>query len=222
MTLIALTGGIACGKSTVAEWFRQEGATVIDADAISHALTQREGEALPLIRKAFGNEVFHPDGELNRANLAKKAFGDEGMLAKLNGILHPLVLRRMEEEIEKFRTAGLSAVVLDVPLLYEAGLENRVNWVICVSAPEELQIKRLTARDGLTQKQAKARIRSQWPLQEKERRADDVIRTDQPPEEVRAQALRIYAARANHPKPAGSAPGRRYPFDDSIAACPTK
>ena len=203
MTLIALTGGIACGKSTVAEWLRQEGAAVIDADAISRDLTQRAGEALPMIRQTFGNEVFRPDGELDRASLAEKVFKDEEMLAKLNGILHPLVLRRMEEEIERFQRAGFSAVVLDVPLLYEAGLENRADWVVCVSAPEELQIQRLIARDGLVRKQAEARIRSQWPLQEKERRADDVIRTDRPPEEVRAHALRIYAARAgaNGPEP---------------------
>jgi len=196
MILIALTGGIACGKSTVAEWLRQEGAAVIDADAISRSLTHREGEALPLIRQTFGNEVFRPDGELDRVRIAEKVFGDREMLAKLNRILHPLVLRRMEEEIERFRRAGLSAVVLDIPLLYEAGLESRVDWVICVSAPEELQIQRLIDRDGLTRNQAEARIRSQWPCLEKELRADDVIRTDKNPEEVRDQALRIYAARA--------------------------
>ncbi|MCL1854264.1 MAG: dephospho-CoA kinase [Clostridia bacterium] len=196
MTLIAITGGIACGKSTVAEWLRQEGAAVIDADAVSRTLTQRGGEALPLIRRTFGNEMFHPDGELDRARLAEKVFGDEKALAKLNGILHPLVLRRMEDEIKILLKAGHSTLVLDVPLLYEAELESMADWVVCISAPEELQIQRLIARDGLTRNQAEVRISSQWPLQEKERRADEVIHTDRPPEEVRAHALRMYAARA--------------------------
>ncbi len=196
MWTIALTGGIACGKTTVAGWLREAGARVIDADAISRELTAPGGPALPAILEAFGPGVFRPDGTLDRAGLGQIVFGNESARRRLNGILHPLVQGRMREEMEKCRKSGVLIVVLDVPLLFEAGMEYLADKVICVSAPEALQIKRLRERDGLTEAQAQARIRSQWPLQEKERRADGVIRTEGPLQEVRQQTLQLYESLA--------------------------
>lgn len=192
MRIIALTGGIACGKTTVAGWLREAGAAVIDADAISRELTAPAGAALPLIRQAFGDGVFHGDGALNRAALAHLVFGDQEARARLEGILHPMIRRRMEEELQACRKMGVSIVVLDVPLLFEAGMEDMAEAVVCVSAPREVQIRRLQSRDGLTREQALARIRSQWPLTEKERRSHAVIDTQGPAEQVRRRVMELY------------------------------
>lgn len=192
MRTIALTGGIACGKTTIAGWLREAGATVIDADGISRALTGPGGEALPAIREAFGPDMFGTDGQLNRGTLGKVVFESSAAREKLNGILHPRIERRMVQEMEHCRKAGISVVVLDVPLLYEAGMEKLADKVICVSAPRELQIRRLEERNGLTRQEAEVRIQSQWPLDEKEKRADGVISTDRPISQVRGEALALY------------------------------
>ncbi len=192
MRTIALTGGIACGKTTVAGWLRETGAVVIDADAISRKLTVPQGPALPAIRQAFGDAMFTPEGALDRAALGRRVFGDQAAREKLNGILHPMILAMMRQEMENCRKAGVLNVVLDVPLLYEAGMEGLADKVICVSAPERLQLERLIQRDGLTREQALRRIHSQWSLAEKEKRADGVIHTEGPRRQVRADALQLY------------------------------
>ena len=192
MKIIALTGGIACGKSMVAEILRKLGAAVVDADFISRALTAPAGEALPAIFTAFGKEVREPEGTLDRAALAAKVFEDAKAREQLNRILHPLIQKCMEAEISAYRDRGFSVVILDVPLLYEAGMEMMADEVWCMSAPEEIQIRRMEVRDGLNREQALSRIRSQWPLLEKEARADCVIFTDRPLTEVKAEIERLY------------------------------
>ena len=194
MRKIALTGGIACGKSTVAGWLREMGAEVIDCDLISHALTAPGGEALPALFEAFGEGIRNADGTLNRQALAAIVFTDDAARVRLNGILHPLIEARMEEKIAKCRKNGLSIVILEVPLLYEAHMAHIADEVWCISAPEDIQVRRLMKRNGLMLEQAEARIRSQWPLAEKELLADVVIDTGKPEEEVRAEVSRIFAA----------------------------
>ena len=192
MTVLGLTGGIACGKSTVAEWLRQLGAAVLDADAISRSLTAPGGAALPVIHKAFGSAVFAADGTLNRAALATCVFADEESRLRLNEILHPMIEHILQQKMEDCRKSGVQIVVLDVPLLYEAGMERLADVVACVSAAEETQVSRLHVRDGLNRQQALLRVQSQWPLREKERRADYVIRTDVSKEEARRQTVQLY------------------------------
>jgi len=192
MRIIGLTGGIACGKSTVAGWLKEIGAAIIDADAISRELTGPAGEALPAIREAFGEEIFNENGTLDRAALASRVFADPAERQKLNGIVHPLVNERIQSGLRHCRETGATGVILEVPLLYEAGMESLADEVWCVSATEEEQVKRLKARDGLSRKQAISRIRSQWPLAEKELRADTVIHTDGPLEELRRQVAALY------------------------------
>ena len=123
MRVIGLTGGIACGKSNVSDTLRQLGAVIIDGDVLSRELTQPGGEALPAIREAFGDGVFHPDGTLDRRALGAVVFGDDEKRAALDGIMQPmlrkLILRRMDEA----RQRGAALCVLDMPLLYEAGLD---------------------------------------------------------------------------------------------------
>ena len=177
MRVIGLTGGIACGKSNVSDTLRQLGAVIIDGDVLSRELTQPGGEALPAIREAFGDGVFHPDGTLDRRALGAVVFGDDEKRAALDGIMQPmlrkLILRRMDEA----RQRGAALCVLDMPLLYEAGLDALCQRVWCVYIPRETQIERLMARDGFTREEAEARLRSQFPALEKARRAQVVIDT---------------------------------------------
>ncbi len=171
--VVGLTGGIACGKSTLAKALMDAGAQVIDADDISRALTAPGGEALPAVRQVFGDAVF--DGEvLNRARLGQLVFQDEEKRLQLNVIIHPLVIAKMQAQMD----ALPGIVVIVVPLLYESGMEMMCNEVWCAYIPQDEQIRRLRARDHLTHKQALARVRSQMPAMTKARLADRVIRTD--------------------------------------------
>lgn len=194
MRIIGLTGGIACGKSTIAKMFRELGASVVDADAVSARLTGPGGAALGGIREAFGEDVFFPDGTLDRAALGAIVFSDAARLEALNAVTHPLIRERMLEEIESCRKSGASIVLLDVPLLFEAGFDDLAEVTLCASAPEERQIERLKARNGLSRREALERIRSQWPLEEKERRCDIVISTDIPMKELRDKVRKLYLA----------------------------
>ncbi len=194
MKIIGLTGGIACGKSTVAAMLRDLGASIVDADQLSRELTGPGGEGLPALRDAFGPYVFYPDGTLNRSVLAALVFNNEEEREKLNRATHPLIHQKVLEEIETCRKMGALVVVLDVPLLFEAGVDALADITVCASAPEERQIERLRTRSGLTQEQAVSRIRSQWPLAEKERRSDIVLNTDRPLESLRLDVQRLYNA----------------------------
>lgn len=177
MRIIGLTGGIACGKSNVSETLAELGACIIDGDRISRDLTQDGGAALPAIRKAFGDRVFRADGTLDRKALGTLVFQDDKQLKRLNALMHPMIIAETERAIKKARAAGFAVCVLDMPLLYEAGLDRLCDTVWCVWIPEQLQIERLTARDGLTEAQARARIQSQMPTDEKKLRAAVVIDT---------------------------------------------
>ena len=192
MKIIALTGGIACGKTTLANMLRELGAPVIDADAISRSLTAPGGKALPALREAFGGEVFQDGQTLNRAALAARVFQDPEQLRKLNAVTHPLIIERMQSEIERCRESGAPVVVLDVPLLFETGLDRLADETVCVSAPLPVQLKRLMTRNGLTEEHAMRRIQSQMPLCEKEKLADRTISTDRPLEELRARMGHLY------------------------------
>lgn len=192
MKIIGLTGGIACGKSTIAGILRGLGATVVDADAIYDNLTNPGGEALPRIRDAFGDFVFYPDDTLDRSTLSAIVFQNDEELSKLNAATHPLIQRRMLEEVEICRKMGVLVVVLDVPLLFETGMGSLADVTVCASAPFEKQIERLKTRSGLNREQALQRIHSQWPLSEKERRSDIVIHTDKPLAELTQEVHKLY------------------------------
>jgi len=188
---IGLTGSIACGKSTVSGFLRENGYTVIDADAISHALTAPGGAALPAIREAFGDGVF--TGEcLDRRALGSLVFADSQKRAQLNAILHPMILSAIYAALEE-SDAPDTLVFADVPLLYECGMEDHFDRIWVVAAQEETQLDRLMMRDHLTKDEAISRIRSQMPLEEKCRRADSVIHTDGPIPHTQKQVRRLLA-----------------------------
>lgn len=172
--VLGLTGGIACGKSSVARTLRDCGVPVLDADAISRALTAPGGEALPMIRRVFGDSVF--DGELlNRRALGAIVFSDGERRSALEQIIHPLVIARMQRQTLACRAR---IVGWDVPLLYETGMDECCDEVWCVYVSGQEQLARVMTRDRLSEKEARARIDSQLPLREKMRRADRLVCTE--------------------------------------------
>lgn len=201
MRVIAITGGIGSGKTTVAGWIRETGVPVVDADAISRALTAEGGEALPAIRQAFGNGVFYPDGTLDRAALAALVFTDDPAPRKaLEHILHPMVIARMRDALQKLKAQGTPVAVIEVPLLYESGTQTMADTVICVTAREETRLKRLMERSGLTREQALSRMRAQQDVAKTEALADYTLSTDATTAENKRNALRLWQQIANERK----------------------
>jgi dephospho-CoA kinase len=172
--IIGLTGGIASGKSTLSRALLDMGAHVIDADKISHELTIVDGVALPAIREAFGDRVFTEEA-LDRRALGDMVFADAAALDRLNGIMRPLIQAEMLRQIDSL--SDQPALILDVPLLYEAGLDKLCDEVWCAWVPRWQQLRRLMRRDGLSLRQALQRVNSQMPGREKARRANHVINT---------------------------------------------
>lgn len=173
--VLGLTGGIGSGKSTVARMLAAHGAQVIDADALAREAVAPGSPGLAAIRARFGDEVFAPDGGLDRQALGARVFGDPHLRAVLNGIVHPEVARLAMTRIQSLREAGAGLIVYDVPLLYENSLDRVLPEVVVVDAPLDARYQRLRSRDGLSKEAVDARIAAQMPLEEKVRRADWVI-----------------------------------------------
>jgi len=193
MALVGLTGGIATGKSTVAGIFKRYGATVIDADALAREVVEPGKPAWREIVKTFGKAVINPDRTLNRQALGTKVFGHPGRLRQLERIIHPRVAR---EQIRLTKQAALNdpraIVIYDVPLLFEAGIDKRVDAIIVVTADRETQIARLKKRNGLSRTEALRRIKSQMPLAEKRRLADYTIDGTLPLPQLRQQVRLLH------------------------------
>ena len=193
MLVLGLTGGIACGKSTISLTLKELGAVIVDGDVLSRELTAENGPALPDIRRAFGDDVFHPDGSLNRRALGSVVFADGKARATLDGIMQPLLLTLILRDMEDARNSGAAVCVLDMPLLYEKGLERLCDRVWCAYVPRETQLERLMQRDGFTREEAENRLRSQLPAEEKAARADVVIDTSGPMDYTKAYVISLYA-----------------------------
>ena len=190
MKVIGLTGGIATGKTTVVDMFRQLGAVVIEADAIAREVVVPGSPALQQIVETFGKEVLRPDGTLDRGRLATIIFTDESARLRLNAITHPRIRQRIKEDVARLRAADPSAVVIiDVPLLLDTAGRDvfGLNGVIVVSADQEVQIDRVMTRDGLSRDEALQRLASQRPVAEKAKEADWAIDNSGTMEETRRQ-----------------------------------
>lgn len=198
MLTLGLTGGIACGKSTISLTLRELGAVIIDGDVLSRELTAPGGAALPALREAFGPEVFHPDGTLNRRALGALVFTDDQARDTLDGIMQPLLRGMIRQGMEEARSCGASVCVLDMPLLYEKGLEELCDRVWCAYIPRETQLSRLMERDGFTREEALARLRSQLPAEEKAARADVVIDTSGTIQYTKGCVIALYAKEVGH------------------------
>jgi dephospho-CoA kinase len=193
MILVGLTGGLATGKSTVARLFQDCGAVVLDADVLARQVVAPGTPAWKAIVRAFGAGVLRPDRTIDRARLGALVFRHRAKLKTLNAIVHPRVAReqaRLTREIT--RKDPKAVVIYDVPLLFEAGVDKRVDRVIVVSAGRETQVERLMSRNGFTRAEALRRIRAQAPLQDKRQRADYVLDGDQPLAQLRADVRRTF------------------------------
>ena len=173
--VIGLTGGIACGKSTVARMLKNKGAVVIDADGEARNLMEAGSPTWKDVVAEFGPEILLPDNSIDRQYLGKLVFGDENARARLNSLTHPRLIELIAEKIQMLKEQGYSAIVLDAPLLFEAGAEQLVDFTWVVAVDEQIQLERLLARDSITMSQARQRIDAQMPLAEKKARGDVVI-----------------------------------------------
>ncbi|MNJ37088.1 Dephospho-CoA kinase [compost metagenome] len=173
---IGLTGGIATGKSTVSRMLVKRGAVLIDADVIAREVMEPGHPVLLAVQKRFGAAVIHKDGTLNRKKLGEIVFSDPEERKALNEITHPAIRAEMRTRMADFEEAQPGRlVVVDIPLLYESGLDTMFDQVMVVYVPREIQLSRLMERDGLTLEQAEARIRAQMDIEWKKERADILI-----------------------------------------------
>jgi dephospho-CoA kinase len=193
MVVAGLTGGIATGKSTVAAVFEEAGARLIDADRIARAAVRKGAPAHEAIVAHFGAGVLLDDGEIDRRRLAAVIFNDPAEQRALEQIVHPQVRQEIDRRIELIRQQAPEAlVIVDIPLLFESGMQSGLDAVIVVYAPEHLQLERLMARDGLAAPEARARIRSQMPIESKKSLATQVIDNSGSLESTRAQTMEVY------------------------------
>lgn len=191
MKWIGLTGGIATGKSTVSSVLRTLGYEVLDADEISRLVTGPGGEALPAIFTAFGDQLKNGDGSLNRKALADLVFGREEQRRKLEAIIHPLVRSRIHAEKKRLENAGKNVAFYDVPLLYENNMAGDFDAVLVVAAPEELQLQRLMKRNSLNDSEARQRLKSQIPIEEKQKKTPYVIHNSKDLEFLNHEVTRV-------------------------------
>jgi dephospho-CoA kinase len=195
MFVIGLTGSIAMGKTTTAKLFAEEGVPVHDADAAVHRLY--EGEAAAAIEAAFPGTT--KEGKVDRAALSRRVLGAPEALQRLEAIVHPLVRQLEERFLAAAEKSGAKIAVLDIPLLFETGAERRVDAVVVVTAPPEVQRARALAR-GMSEAQFEALLARQMGDAEKRARADFVVDTAHGIEAARAQVRDILAAVAKMPR----------------------
>ena len=190
MFLVGLTGGIAAGKSTVAKRWQELGAIEIDADQLAREVVEPGTQGLSDIIREFGSEVIAADGTLDRSKLGAAVFNDPVQLAKLNGIVHPLVQARTRELIA---TAPNDAIVVyNVPLMVEADVNHPFDFVVTVEAPEDKQIERMVKNRGMSATDAQSRIRSQASPIERANVADRILNSNQSLELLLKDADALY------------------------------
>jgi dephospho-CoA kinase len=192
MLRVALTGGIATGKSYVLDQFRRRGVPCLDADELAHGVTSAGTQATLAIAARFGADVLAADGAVDRKKIGPIVFADAAARHDLEALVHPAVYRAIAAGLRAFELVGGAPFALvDVPLLYETGHASDFNRVIATVCPPDLQIKRLIDR-GINRREAQQRLDAQMPAIEKAARADFVIRTDGSFEETDRQVDEIY------------------------------
>lgn len=190
MIVFGLTGSYGSGKSTVAAVFREMGVRVIDADQLAREVIEPGTEAYQEIVQAFGSEVVLPDGSLNREAIGRLVFEDRKKREKLESIIHPRVREAERQQVTAAAEAGDELVVLDVPLLFETGLDNECDLTCVVIVDEDQRMARLADR-GVSTEEVRRRLEAQMPQEEKMSRADFIINNTGTLEQTRRQAVRI-------------------------------
>ncbi len=193
MIVIGVTGGVGTGKSTVARMFQQLGAVVLDADRLAHHVMEPKRLAWRRIVKAFGEEILNEDHTINRKRLAGVVFANEARRTQLERIVHPVVLRELKRRLHRVRRSRrIPAVVLDVPLLLEAGAQDMADALVVVTAPPEAQRQRLRKQHGWSEEETDARIAAQWDLSAKAALADYVVDNARGVDATRTQVKHIW------------------------------
>lgn len=194
--VLGLTGSLGMGKTTAARYFADAGVPVHDSDAVVHALY--EGKAVPAIEQAFPGSTS--GGKVDRAKLAAMVLDDPAALARLEAIVHPLVSESTDEFLADAKVKNAPVVVLDVPLLFETDTYRRCDAIVVVSAPAEVQRRRVLERPGMSEEKFNAILAKQLPDAEKRRRADFIVDSSQDFEHSRAQVRDILRAVAKMAK----------------------
>jgi len=194
MIVVGLTGGIATGKTTVADMLRRHGATIIDTDQLSREVTAPGAPAFDDIVQAFGPNLLTDHGTLDRKRLGSLVFADPDLRGRLERITHPRIRDELRRRLAELRSASHppQVVIAVIPLLFETGAERDVDVTVAVVAPDAEQARRLMARDGLSRPDAEARVRAQMPVDEKRRRADFVIDASGTLEETATQTQKLW------------------------------
>jgi len=195
MKVIGLNGGIGSGKSTVSQFLAELGAVIIDADRVGHEAFKPDTELWREVVAAFGRQVLTPSGEIDRKKLGKIVFGNAELLSRLNQIMHPRMYDMVKVQLEEYRRWGVEVVVLEAPLLLEAGWTSLVDEVWVTVASESTVLKRLQERVGLSKEESLSRIRSQLSSEERIKRADVVINTDCSLDELKARVRELWERR---------------------------
>lgn len=184
MRIIGLTGGIGSGKSTVSSYLKDRGYEIVDADKIARQVTDIGSPVLAELKDAFGGEIFLPDGALDRKRLGSMVFSDAEKKERLDEITHREICARIETAVREF---GGTVIFLDVPLLYETGMESLTDEVWVVDVEDDVRIRRVMERDGLSKQEVLNRIAGQLPREEKLKRADRVLSNSGTQEELYKQ-----------------------------------
>jgi dephospho-CoA kinase len=190
---IALTGGIATGKSTVAKMFAELGAVILDADETAREVTQPGTTCLLRLRGLLGSDYFDQDGLLKRQKLRSAIIRDPPLRSQVNAILHPCISAAMQSEYEGWaKTDPTRVVIFDIPLLFEARAESRFDTIILTYAPRQIQIERLMARDKVSRPEAEATLTMQLPIELKKDKSHIIIDNSLDLDHTRSQVRRAW------------------------------
>ena len=192
MKVVGLTGGIGSGKSTVSQFLAELGAVIIDADRVGHEAFKPDTELWREVVAAFGGHILTTNGDIDRKKLGEIVFGNAELLSRLNQIMHPRMYALVKAQLEEYRRRGVGVVVLEAPLLIEAGWASLVDEVWVTVATESTVLRRLQEKVGLSEQEALARIRSQLSSEERIKQASVVINTDCDLDELKAKLRQLW------------------------------
>ena len=192
MKVVGLTGGIGSGKSTMARFLAELGAVVVDADKVGHEAFKAGTGLWQQVTAAFGKQILAPDGDIDREKLGKVVFDSPEALERLNRIMHPAMSDIIKAQVEEYRRQGAGVVVIEAPLLVEAGWTSLADEVWVTTATEAAVLKRLRERAGMSEQESLARIRSQLPSEERLKHADVIIDTDCELSELKARVKELW------------------------------
>lgn len=187
--IIGLTGGIASGKSTVSNFFKELGVEIVDADLVAKEISEKK-ESVERIRDIFGNDIVNTEGKVIRERLRERVFRDRALLEKLNEIIHPQVIEYFQRK--KIENSDSEIMIFDIPLLYETNMDKLCDKVIVVGLEKEKQIERVILRDGSSRELAQKIISNQMSLEDKMKRADIVIMNSGSLEDLKEKIIEVY------------------------------